>query len=301
MKYVINALCICFSLGCSAQQDPLYSQYLFNPFILNPAYTGFSKDFNAVASYRTQWAGIDGAPVTISTTGHIALAGNRMGVGGILLQDRIGSDKTTQFVGSYGYHILLSNNQKVSFGLRGGVINYRLDYSALTIDPSDPGFQDNISEIHPVVGAGVIYSSDHLFLSLSVPNLMKSSSSNNGALTVLYNQHAYAQVAYLWQATPRLKVKPFALARAVQNVPVNFDVGAMLSADDSYTVGVFTRQLHTYGVLAKLHIGELLRVGYVFELPTANSIGVNHATHEFMVGIRMAVMRSHDIGAVLDF
>jgi len=301
MKYCIHVLCICLSLTAVGQQDPLYAQYVFNPFILNPAYAGFSKDFNAMASYRLQWAGVDGAPVTMSATGHVALAGNRMGLGAILLQDKIGSDKTTQFIGSYGYHVLLGNNRKVSFGLRGGVINYRLDYSSLRIDSSDPQFQDNISEIHPVVGAGFIYSSDHLFLSLSVPNLMKTSTSNNGVQAILYNQHAYAQVAYLWQATPRLKVKPFMLARAVQNAPINLDVGAMLSADDSYTVGVFTRRLHTYGVLAKLNIGELLRLGYIFELPTSNSIGINHATHEFTVGIRMAVIRSHDIDAISDF
>lgn len=302
MKEKFLSFILCFvSLSGVCQQDPLYSQYVLNPFIINPAYAGFSKDFSAMASYRTQWSGIEGAPETKSVTGHVSLTDNRMGLGLVLLQDGIGNDKSTQVVAAYGYHLLLENNRKLSFGLRGGVMNYRQDYSRLTIDETDPGFQSNISELAPVIGAGVIYSSDRLYAGFSVPSLIETSANVNGAQQTLYNRHGYAHLIYLLNLSPRLKMKPYALVRAVKQSPVNVDFGAMLTADDSYTLGLFSRKLHTYGALVKLNLGEVLRIGYIFEMPTNKSIGINYVTHEFAVGLRMGFLQSHDLQAVADF
>jgi type IX secretion system PorP/SprF family membrane protein len=289
------------ALNAWCQQDPLYSQYLFNPFILNPAYAGYSKDLTALAAYRKQWTGFDGAPVTMNATGHIALLDNRMGLGLTVLQDEIGTDKTTQALMSYAYHLLLNNNQKISFGLRGGMVNYKGDYSSLTIDETDPKFQNNISEFKPSVGAGIIYSSDKIFAGLSVPNLLKATTTVDGSSLLLYSQHAYLHLMYVLPVSARLKVKPFVLARAVQGSPVNFDFGASLSADDSYTIGLFTRSMNTYGFLAKLHVGDVMRIGYIFELPTNKSVGTSYTTHEFTIGVRMSVMKFHDLTAVADF
>lgn len=299
-KLLCSILCL-VSLAGLCQQDPLYSQYVLNPFIINPAYAGFSKDFSAMASYRTQWSGIEGAPETRSITGHVSLADNRMGLGLVVLQDGIGNDRNTQVIAAYGYHLLLDNNRRLSFGLRGGVMNYRQDYSSLKIDETDPGFQNNISEVAPVIGAGVIYSSDRLYAGFSVPNLLETSATTNGAEQTLYNRHGYAHLIYLLTLSHRLKLKPFALVRAVKQSPVNVDFGAMLSADDSYTLGLFSRKLHTYGALVKLNLGEVLRIGYIFEMPTNKSIGINHVTHEFTIGLRMGFLQSHDLQAVADF
>lgn len=292
MSYIVSSY---------GQQDPLYAQYVFNPIIINPAYGGFSKDFSAWASYRMQWTGVDGAPETKSLSGHAGLIDNRMGLGFVLLQDKIGTDNNTQVIASYAYHLFIEGSQKISFGLRGGISNYRLDYNKLQIDSTDPKFQSNVSELAPLIGAGFIYSSDKVFVGLSVPNILKSSATSNGVETTFYNQHAYAQAAYIVQLSPRIKVKPFLLARAVRQAPLNLDIGATLSADDSYAIGLFTRRLHTYGVLAKINMGDAFRLGYIFELPTNKSIGVNYATHEFSIGIRMAFLKSHDLQAVMDF
>lgn len=288
----------CMSYG---QQDPLYAQYIFNPFIINPAYAGFNNDFSAWASYRGQWSALDGAPETRAVTGHLALADRRMGLGVAFIQDRIGTDQNTQAVATYGYHLKLKENQKLSFGLRAGVAQYRQDFSSLQIDRSDPNFQNNVVESSPIIGAGIIYSTDQMFFAFAVPNLLKASTIDRAGETVLYNQHAYAQAAYVLQVSSRLKVKPFMLARIVQGSPLNLDFGATLSADDSYSVGLFTRRLHTYGVMAKLNVGETLRIGYIFEMPTNKSVGFNFTAHEFTLGLRMAVLRGHDVMTVNEF
>ncbi|HEY3404925.1 MAG TPA: type IX secretion system membrane protein PorP/SprF [Ohtaekwangia sp.] len=283
------------------QQDPLYSQYIINPFIINPAYAGYSKDLNALAAYRLQWAGYDGSPVTMNASGHIALTDNRMGLGLTVLTDKIGSEETTTIQASYAYHLLFKKNVRISFGLNGGVVNYKNDFSNLVIDENDPKFQSNINVFKPTVGAGVIFSSDHFFIGLSVPKMLESSASVDGTNLILYNQHAYAHLAYLFTVSPRLKLKPFVMGRAVQGSTLNTDFGICLNADDSYTIGLFTRNLNTYGFLAKLNLGDMVRMGYVFELPTNKSVGSQYTSHEVTLGIRMRVFRFHDIEAVADF
>jgi type IX secretion system PorP/SprF family membrane protein len=302
MRKILLLLMLCVKpLISFCQQDPLQSQYLFNPFIINPAYAGLSKDLSALAAYRLQWAGYDGAPVTMNASGHVALRDNRMGLGLIVLKDKIGTDMTAQVLASYAYHLQMTNNRKVSFGLRGGVANYKLDYSSLTIDDTDPKFQGNTSELKPSFGAGVIFSSDNLYASFSVPNMLQTTTAIDGVLTTLYNRHAYVHISYVLPLSSRLKIKPFLLACAVEGSPVHFDLGAALSGDDSYSLGVFSRGLNTYGFFGKVHVGDMLRLGYVFELPTNKSVGVSYPTHEFTVGIRMKVFSFHDIMAVTDF
>jgi len=294
---------ILMTIGATSwgQQDPLYSQYLFNPFMLNPAYAGYSKDLTAQAAYRLQWAGFDGSPVTMNASGHVALLDNRMGLGLMILRDNIGVDNTLTMQASYAYHLLLKDNMRISFGLNGGVVNYRSDYDELIVDETDPKFQNNINIMKPTVGAGMIFSTDHLFIGFSVPKMLKASTTVEGAQLNLYNQHAYAYVSYLFNITTRLKLKPFVLSRAVQGASFNFDLGATLTADDAYTLGFFTRSLTTYGLLAKINLGDVLRFAYVFELPTNQSVGINYTSHEITLGIRMRVLRFHDIMTVSDF
>lgn len=91
------------------------------------------------------------------------------------------------------------------------------------------------------------------------------------------------------------------MARGVKGSSVNADFGMCLNADDAYTLGLFTRNLHTYGFLAKINLGDMLRLGYVFELPTNKSVGSQYTSHEVTLGIRMRLLRFHDIMSVADF
>ncbi len=290
------------NLTAVAQQDPLYSQYIFNPFIINPAYAGFSKDVTALASYRRQWAGFEGSPVTMNATGHMALFNNRMGLGLTLLQDKIGTNKTTEVLASYAYHVAMSKGTRLSFGLQAGVVNYRNDFDELTIDRNDPKFQNNISELSPSFGVGVIFSSDKFFLSMAVPKMLDGvTAASDDMDVVLYNQQFYGMGSYLFTLSHRLKLKPYVLARLTSGAPANTDFGVALNADDSYTLGLFTRNMHTYGAMMKINLGDMLRIGYIFELPTNKSVGLNYPAHEFTLGIRARVLRFHDLTRITDF
>ncbi len=298
-KLFLLFLCM-LSMEAFAQQDPLYAQYLTTPLLINPAYSGFSRDFSASAAYRKQWAGFDGSPVTLNAAGHIALADNRMGAGMILLQDEIGSDKTIEAQLSYGYHLPIQSDMKLSFGLQGGAVNYQTDYSKLIINPDDPKFS-SISEWHPTIGAGFMLTSETFLISASMPKMLKRSSGADLLATGLYNRNAYVMGAYLWQMNYRIQLKPWILLRSEINTSLSYDAGLALTADNSYTLAAFTRDLNTLGFMARIELGDHFRFGYVFELPTGQSASTRFTTHEFMLGMRLKVLKFHDLSSIKSF
>lgn len=298
--YAILYFCLLSSIAY-AQQDPLYSQYIFNPYLLNPAYSGFSKDLNAMGAYRVQWVGFNGSPVTMSASANMSMVDNKMGVGFFVMKDQVGTSSTTEFFATYAYHLELSNGSRVSFGLQAGGMNFTNDYAELTAAPGDPQLQNRISEFAPNFGTGVIYSNDRLYASLAVPRLLKSTAQSGEDEISFYNQHVYLQAAYIVFLSSRLRLKPFILSSFVGGAKPNVDLGSVLIVDNSYSFGLLTRKFHTFGALMNFNIGDNLRIGYVYEIPGNKSVGINFATHEVTLGIRWQVLKFHDITSYNSF
>jgi len=302
LKRLGSLVLVLCSLLSHAQQDPLSAQYFFNPFILNPAYAGFSRDLTVLASNRVQWAGFHGIPVTMNVSAHTAMVENKMGLGLTVLQDNIGINKTTEIMASYAYHVKLNMSGRLSFGLQGGVVNYKNDFNELTIIPGDPKLQNKLSEVAPSFGAGIIYSSDKFYLSFSVPKLLEGKAKNDDNTDIiLYSQQFYGLGSYQFSLTNRIKLKPFVMARYTAGAPISSDFGVALNADNSYTLGLFTRNLHSYGAMMKINLGNMFRVGYIFEMPTGKSVGLQNTAHEITIGIRASLLRFHDMSPTTDF
>jgi type IX secretion system PorP/SprF family membrane protein len=284
-----------------AQQDPLSTQYFNNYFLINPAYAGMTKDLNCSAGYRLQWAGFDGSPVTFNATGNMAVRNNKVGLGFSALVDKIGSDKTTEFNAAYSYHIRLDDGgAEMSFGLQAGMINYRSDYSELTVDPNDPKFK-NISELKPNFGAGVLIRNDNYMISVAMPHLLPQSHDVGTSATGLYSQNLYIFSSYLVPLSYRVKFKPSILLRSVKDAPVSIDYCFAFKMDESYTIGVFTRNFKNVGFQALLNVGDGLRFGYVFEMPISSSTALNFTSHEVMCGIRLKVLSFHRAAEVKNY
>lgn len=299
-KHLILCFLLLVSLFSVAQQDPLYSQYINNMLLINPAYSGSTTDLNASVMYRKQWAGFEGSPVTMNASAHMALNRNIMGTGMIILQDQVGSNKTTEVMLTYGYHISLNKDIKLSLGLQAGYVNYYSDFSVLKINPADTKFA-NSSEWKPNVGAGFMIRNEVFMLGFSIPKFLNATSHVEQFSTSLYNQHAYAIASYVYPLSYRIKFKPWVLARFVEGAPLSFDYAISIKVDDSYSLGLITRNLTTYGAYAQINIGDNLRFAYVFELPTQKSVGTQFTTHELTLGLRLKFLKFHDIDAVRNF
>lgn len=266
MKNLLNLFMLFISFSVLAQQDPLYSQYINNPFVINPAYAGFTNNFSASVSYRQQWAGFEGSPKTMNANGHVSLFGNRMGTGLMISSDEIGNNTVTEVFGSYAYRIAIDNNKTVSFGLQAGAANYRVDNSKINpLDAGDPLFEGSVSEIKPSFGAGVIFSTDLLFIGFSVPRMLKSSLTDNGVTTTLYTQHYYAMGSCLFFLSDRLRFKPSALVKLVSGAPASLDLNASVILYENYQAGLLTRNFNTYGLFLQGIIRNSIRLGYVLK------------------------------------
>src|SRR5687768_13846127 len=158
--FLSTSILLSSAIHVSGQIDPLYAQYLNNPLVINPAYTGFNKEFNASASFRKQWAGFDGSPTTLNFTAHSSLFDNKMGVGLMVVNDQIGENKNLLAMATYSYKIEFEK-MRLSFGLQAGIANYRSDNSELNIeDETDTYFLDDLNSTSPVFGAGLILAND---------------------------------------------------------------------------------------------------------------------------------------------
>lgn len=302
----LETICILMlSLFCvpvSAQQDPLYSQYLNNPFVLNPAYAGLTNNLNLSVSYRTQWAGFAGSPKTINANGHMSLANNKMGLGLMVVSDQIGGSVVNEVFGSYSYRINLTEDKVLSFALQAGFANYQIDNSKVNpFDKGDQLFIGTNSETKPSFGFGAILKSEKFFVSLSVPRMLRTTLQTQGLQSSLYTQHFYLMGSYLFFLSERIRFKPATLIKYVSGAPASVDVNASLIIHENYQAGVLTRNFNTYGIFLQALLQDSFRIGYTFEVPTGSSVGSNFTSHEITLGYRLNALSFHKNSGVISF
>jgi type IX secretion system PorP/SprF family membrane protein len=295
MKKLLPLVLLIISFQAMAQQDPIYSQYMLNPLVINPAYAGLNNNFNATGSYRIQWAGFEGQPNTFNLNGSTSLVDNKVGVGFSFSHDKIGNTKNTEVNASFAYKLDLGQDRILSFGMQAGLLNYRIDNSDLNIyDPGDEAFMNNERGTKLNLGAGIILKGQDFLVGLSVPRLLPTKFSAGDSEFELYNQHYYLFGAYVFYLNEQIKFKPTALVRAVKGATASTDVGANFIFNSIHTAGLFTRNFKTYGILLQTIYREKWRFGYVFELPTNKSVGTNFTTHEISLGVRLSLFDFHE-------
>jgi type IX secretion system PorP/SprF family membrane protein len=296
MKHFLLSLLLMLLFSSSyGQVDPLYAQYLNNPILINPAYTGINNNFSAALAYRKQWAGFDGNPVTANLNAQLSLLNNKLGLGIIVLQDKIGNNQNTEAYTTYSYKIQTANGGVFSFGLQAGLINYKTNNGDLnTYDVSDPAFNSNFSLTKPSFGAGIIFRTERLFLGVSVPRMLKQENTYEEVVTNLYSQHLYFNFAYVFFFSEHVRFKPSVLLKGVHGSPISVDYNFFLNLDEKYTVGAFTRNFNTYGLVLQMKIGDKYQLGYAFEVPSNRSVGSVYISHEITFGISLPILSYHD-------
>ena len=277
-----------------AQQDPIYSQYLFNPLMVNPAYAGLNNRFNDSVGYRTQWMGLEGQPQTINATLHTSLVQNKVGAGLVFSNDKIGSMSTTEVNAAFSYKLQLEKSV-FSFGMQAGVQNFNNSLNGINpFDQDDDLFLNGERGTRINLGAGLVLKSDNYFIGLSVPRLLPTTFKSGDQQFDLYNQHLYLMGAYIHAINEHVRLKPTVLLRGVKGAPASIDVAMNVNFNAIHTAGVFTRNFNTYGVMLQTLLKEQYRFGYVFEIPTSKSVGTQFSTHEIMLGIQLSAFDFHD-------
>jgi len=294
---ILSILFIGISYFAFAQQDPLYSQNQFNQSMINPAYTGVNNVFNATVNARMQWVGLEGSPKTNILNVSTSLLNNKLGLGLIALDDRYGVNKNTEVQLLYAYRIDLLNDKSFSFGLQTGYFNYSYDYEFLTLEQNDQALvlaDGNVSKFN--VGAGVYYRTNQLYVGVSVPKMINTKVSENGATNTLQKRHFYISSGYVFDQLISVKVKPSVLIKIVEGQPISVDLNASVLLLETLWVGASIRNFNALGINSQFEINDQIRLGYSFEYPINNLSSNSFGTHELMLSIDLALLNNHAVG-----
>ena len=112
MKKIILVFILFCNLAAFAQQDPLFTQYMFNKLLINPAYAGSRENFTIDMLDRKQWVNIDGAPETFTISAHTALRNKNVGLGLYLIRDVLGATNNQSIMGTYAYRLYFAKSSR---------------------------------------------------------------------------------------------------------------------------------------------------------------------------------------------
>jgi type IX secretion system PorP/SprF family membrane protein len=293
MKKLLAPLLTLLSFAGYSQQDPLYAQYLNNPILLNPAYAGSNQQWQTTAGYRSQWSGFDGNPTTLNFSSHLSLVDNKVGVGLTAIQDKIGEVKNTEFTLNYSYRLEVKENKYLYFGLSTGMVRYNSDPGLLNLQVTDDPAFAYANEFQFNTGVGVMLKTEKYMFGFSVPKLIPTSITEADATVQVYNQHYYLFGVYTHNLNEHLMLKPAVLLKGTSGAPLSVDVNINLVIDQSYTIGLLTRNLNTFGLLAQVKMKQI-KFGYVFEMPTNQSVGQRFSSNEISLTYSLPFLDFHD-------
>jgi len=290
---------------CKAQQEVLYSQYFFNQLAINPAYAGNDDALNLTSLSRKQWFGMEGSPTSFSIFGHTPILNNhsgnntsgkdkkysffssennQVGAGIVLFNDHVGVNNTFISNFAYSYKILLGEGQRLSFGLQGGIINFRQAFNKLdNIDPSDPVFQDNISITRFNFGSGVFFETERYYIGLSVPEIIENHLGNKNASSENQLRQYFLTGGYVFYLNLAVKVKPTFLVRYTDGLPPGFDIGANLLYKDKIWAGISYRYQNSINLIGELLVSPKMRIGLAYDYPISKIHLVTHGSAEIML------------------
>ncbi len=269
----------------TAQQDAQYTHYMYNTINVNPAYAGSRGALSIFGLHRTQWVGLDGAPVTNSASVNFPIDNTNLGVGVSFVNDRIGP--TDEYLASIdlSYTIRTSENYKLSFGVKGSANIFELDKSKLNPeDTNDPSLQNLRNNFSPNIGAGVYLHSDKLYFGVSVPNFFETKRYDDNSFVVNKERMNYYIIGgYVFDLSSNLKFKPAVLSKIIEGAPLQLDVSGNFLIYDKLTLGVAWRWDAAMSFMAGFQITEGLYIGYGYDLETTKLRHYNSGSHEIFL------------------
>ncbi|GAB3694312.1 type IX secretion system membrane protein PorP/SprF [Spirosoma flavus] len=283
-----------------AQQDKMFSQYMFNMMALNPAYAGSRDVLSMSALYRNQWTGVQGAPQTATFTMDMPLNQERVGVGLQLYGDKFGEMQEAGAFASYAFRIKVGAKSTLALGLQGGASSFQWNLANVQTSPDgtgqvDPAFASNISKVLPNFGTGIYLSNDRSYLSISVPRLIKNKLSeyNSGDYRSVQRRHAYLAAGFVVGLSPGIKMKPSFLAKYAEGAPLGFDGNINFWFADRIAIGASIRrnqfsswtQYSTDAIvgMVEVQLTDQFRFGYSYDRTMNNFQSVAPSSHEIMI------------------
>lgn len=313
-KHILHiTLLLLIAVGSTqAQQDPMFTKYMFNPMNYNPAYAGSAGALDMVLLHRQQWWGIKGAPMTQNLSMHSPIKDKNIGLGMNLSLDQIATSRQLNAFASFAYRIALNSKgtTNLAIGMQGGVSNWSADWTDLDIEnPNDPAFQNLQPNLWlPNFGAGLYLHSEKWYVGLSAPMLLtndlRQSNDPNVPVAQQY-RHYYLSGGAAIPLNGSIVLRPSILIKNVGlfmdrnqlngiGAPTEFDVDLALLFNKTFWVGASFRSAFevignsssydSVDFWASLRLQNGLRIGVAYDYTLTDLQGPAQGSYEVLLG-----------------
>jgi len=299
-KYISVLLLLIASYFCSAQQTPMYSQYMFNDFIINPAVASVYDYYQIRTTNRFQWVGIKDAPITNILSVYGPNKKGPWGLGCTVYSDNQGPTGKTGAYISYGYYIKLFQELKLSFGLSMGLTQFKIDESKITFENVEPGLSNNkYTYWNPDATTGIYLYTSKFFAGFSADQLFQNK------LAISYNNvspridsinrlksHFTVVVGYKLDLDKEFELEPTLLFRATGQSSPQVEASARMIYKKTVWLGSSFRTSDAVSVMAGYTYKEKIYLGYSYDITYSRLKISSGGTHEIMVGARFNKIRN---------
>ncbi|MFT3795945.1 type IX secretion system membrane protein PorP/SprF [Flavobacterium sp.] len=277
------------AVTATAQQQPGYTQYMYNTMTVNPGYAGSAGVLEATLLHRSQWTGIDGAPQTQALTIDSPLSNEKIGLGLSVINDKLGPSNELYLEANASYTLNLNYDMKLAFGAKAGMRSMNVDWSkGRYYDESDVLLNNNISKTKPSLGAGLYLYTEKWYAGISVPSFLRDEYYDDVKEAVLSDRlHYYAIGGYVFDLTENLKFKPAVMGKLVSGAPITVDVSANFLIQEKLTLGVSHRIDDSISALAGFQITPSLYAGYAYDYTVTDLNKYNDGSHEIILRFQL--------------
>jgi type IX secretion system PorP/SprF family membrane protein len=271
-----------------AQQDAQYSQYMFNTLALNPAYAGSRDVVSATVLHRKQWVNTPGSPRTTTLSIDAPFKREKVGVGLLVFNDKIGITSTTGMYGSYAFR-MRTRKGTLALGLQAGFSQYSADFTSVKLDQDDKyddAFSSRVNKFMPNFGAGVYYNTDKFYVGIGLPRLVNNKMMKTAdSIVSLSHQtrHLFFMGGFVLPLSQDIKLKPSTMIKLVEGAPIQIDINTNVWFYDVVAAGLSYRiSAGTVVAMVEVQATKQFRIGYSYDASLGKSNVVGRGAHEIM-------------------
>lgn len=250
----------------------MYTHYMYNTLVINPAYAGSRDALTVTGLHRSQWVNYKGAPMVQTLSLHSPLRNEHVGIGLSVTNDKIGPTNNTSAVIDFAYIMKLNKKSKLALGLSAGANMFQANLSSVQLDQqSDPSFQNNVNNrFTPNFGFGAYYSRERFYAGVSIPKIIQNKYSDlnltaNNSAVGIEQRHYYFIAGTLIKLSDNLDFKPTTFVKVTSAAPIQADVTAAFVIMKKVTLGAMFRTGDAFGALVGLNLTEQFHVGYSYD------------------------------------
>lgn len=286
-RYFLLIASLLISVLSRAQQQPQYSLYMYGGLLYNPAYAGVSGGLNARVFGRWQWVGFEGAPNTQTLAVDSDIPGKNIGLGLLLSRDELAITSSANVTMNYAYHIKTWGG-KLSMGVSGSLSRMMINYNDAYVLDDDVNFVQQVISTSPNFGLGFYFDHPDFWLGTSVPGVLSKEYNSNGETFYSESRHYFIAGGYRWEVSPRWRLEPNLLIKAVEGTTLGADLNLMARVDDRIAAGVGYRPTEAVTMMLQMQINEELGFGYAFDYTLNDQLAnISSNSHEVMLSYNM--------------